>query len=142
VRILSREEESMDSWSCLLVHKGPGMISDAVCASLKMAACKLHLDRKDRMDIFTNVCEGVIETTWDTRVVGARSGVLFRAQIGSDAGEYHVNFLLSTEDLDRGVGLLRDIEAGEAWGEGEGRVPVPDLYKFYDLRRAVSRSTH
>ena len=132
---------SNDSWTCLMVEKGPGMISDDVRAALKMAACDLHRKKWDRMHIVSDVCDGIIETAWDTHMVGSRSGVLFRTQIGSEAGEYHVNFLLNTEDLERGAEVLREMEerGEQVWGTSPAPFPCPALYRFYDLHRTSRR---
>ena len=132
---------SNDSWTCLMVQNGPRMIEDEVRAALKMAACDLHLKKWERMHIVSDVCDGIIETAWDTHVVGSRSGVLFRTQIGSGTGEYMVNFLLGTDDLERGAEVLREMEErGEAgWRTGEGVLPCPALYRFHDLHRAGRR---
>jgi hypothetical protein len=132
---------SYDSWTCLMVEKGPGMISDDVRAALKMAACDLHLKKWDRMHIVSDTCDGIIETAWDTHLVGTRSGVLFRTQIGSEDGEYMVNFLLSTDDLERGAEVLREMEErGESvWGRAPTPFPCPALYRFHDLHRTGRR---
>ncbi len=124
-----------------MVQKGPGMITDDIRAALKMAACDLHLKKWDRMHIVSDICDGIIETSWDTHTVGTRSGVLFRTQIGSDKGEYMVNFLLNTDDLERGAEVLREMEEkGEAvWGKSAAPFPCPALYRFYDLHRTAHR---
>src|SRR3989338_10824593 len=116
-----------DSWTCLMVEKGPGMIPDEVRAALKMAACDLHLKRWDKMHIVSDVCEGIIETAWETQTVGTRSGVLFRTQLGCEAGEYLVNFLLSVDDLTRGAEIIRETEERGVgvWGRSEERFPCP-----------------
>ena len=133
---------SYDSWTCLMVEKGPGVLTDEIRAVLKMAACELHLKQWDRMHIHSEVCEGVIETAWATKVVGARSGVLFRTQIDSEEGEYLVNFLLNDDDLERGAEFLRELrEAGAApTGVAEEPFPCRDLYRFYDLRETMRRA--
>lgn len=132
---------SYDSWTCLMVEKGPSMLNDDVRAALKMAACDLHLKRWERMHIVNDVCDGIIQTNWTTHVVGARSGVLFRAHIDSGTGEYKVNFLLGTTDLERGAELIRQREErGEGvWKSSEGRIPCDALYEFYDLAQSSGR---
>lgn len=132
---------SYDSWTCLMVEKGPGMITDEVRAALKMAACDLHLKKWERMHIVSDVCNGIIETAWDTHLVGTRSGVLFRTQIDSETGDYRVNFLLSTDDLERGAEVLREMEEkGQGvWGTSPEPFPCPALYQFYDLNRTSRR---
>ena len=132
---------SHDSWTCLMVQKGPGIIDDDVRAALKMAACDLYLNKWDRMNIVNDVCNGVIETKWDTHSVGARSGVLFRTQIDSETGNYMVNFLFSTKDLERGADILREMKEQEGSGlaVASGRFPCEALYQFYDLSRPANR---
>lgn len=133
---------SYDSWTCLMVDRGPGMLAEEVRAALKMAACDLYLNRLERMRVATEVCSGYIETGWETHSVGARSGILFRTQIDCEQGDYHVNFLLSVGDLERGAGRLRDrIERGEyAVGTSEERFPCEALYEFHDLGERYRRS--
>jgi len=130
----------MDSWTCLLVEKGPGMLDDAVRTALKVAACDLHLKRWDTMHIMSDVCEGIIATSWSTHTVGARAGVLFRAEVDAEAGLYRVNFLLNIKDLERGAELLkaREDEEEEYWVQNPVRIPVAELYMFEDLRRRHS----
>ena len=88
------------------------------------------------MRIVSEVCNGLIETEWHTKTIGARSGVLFKAQIDNVQGDYFVNFLLSTDDLERGAEVLREmIERGERIGELlAGPAPCPELYHFRNLR--------
>ena len=126
---------SYDSWTILMVKNGPGLIADGVRNSLKAAACNLTLKKWDKMHIVNDHCTGRIQTAWTTHNVGGRSGVLFRAQVESDDGEYLVNFLLSTEDLERGAEILRKMEEGGQgmWADGSGQIPCPELYEFYDL---------
>jgi hypothetical protein len=132
-----RKAMSHDSWNCLLVEEGPGILSDEVCLSLKIAACELHLGKVDKKLIDTGVCNGIIQTQWETRMVGAHSGVLFRAQVTDETVDgYKVNFLLNTEDLKTGAALLRKLKDGRdlPWTSGAGRLPCPELYEFRDLR--------
>lgn len=134
-----------DSWSCLLVEDGPGMLSDEVCAALKMAACRLHLERKDRTQLFTEVLDGVIETEWKTYPVGARSGVLFHAHVDCKDGiDFKVNFLLNMDDLKRGADFLRQLEeqTETPWGISSAPFPLSALYQFRDLRQGASRTMH
>jgi hypothetical protein len=127
----------MDSWSCLMVEKGPGIITDDIRASLKLAACDLALRKCDRLPIDTEACDGIIQTEWKTYSVGSTSGVLFRAQVTEETGDYFVNFLLNEDDLKRGADLIREMREGpgRSWGKSPTRFPVPELYEFYDLRK-------
>lgn len=125
-----------DSWTCLSVERGPGMLSDEVRNLLKAAACDLYIKKWDSMHIENDVASGVIKTAWESHVVGGRSGVLFRARVDSkDGTDYQVNFLLSTEDLERGaehIRTMREKESG-AWEDAPGRVPCEALYQFERL---------
>ena len=126
-----------DSWTCLMVENGPGMISDRVRTALKLAACDLHLKKWDQMHIVSDIVEGVIKTEWKTHLVGVRPGVLFRAQIDCEDGtDYKINFLLNEDDLEHGAKVLREMEerAGGDWQTSSTRFPVPELYQSYDLR--------
>lgn len=49
-----------DSWTCLMVEKGPGTIDDDVRSDLKLAACDLNMRKHDRMNIVSDVCDGVL----------------------------------------------------------------------------------
>ena len=98
-----------DSWLSVMVDKGPGMLDDRIKLSLKVAACELHLDGFDQKFIHTDVCTGLIHTTWQTHMLGTRAGILFKSQIDSEAGEYFVNFLLSSIDLKTGSELIRKL---------------------------------
>lgn len=125
-----------DSWSCLMVEKGPGVITDEVRAALKMAACNLSLKKIDRSKINSEVCDGIIQTAWDSHIVGSRSGILFRAQITEKSGDYFVNFLLNEDDLKQGGELLRQLEEkrGGSWTAVQEPFPLKELHVFYDLR--------
>ncbi len=121
-----------DSWTCLMVEKGPAMITGEVRSALKFAACDLHYKKWDSMRIVGNdACDGLIETDWKSYTVGARSGILFRAQLSAESGD----FLFNQKDLDRGAEVIREMEErkGEDWRTAEGRIPVPELYQFDDL---------
>ncbi len=123
-----------DSWTCVMVDKGPGILDECVQLSLKVAACELHLEGFDQKLISNDVCTGLIKTTWSTHMLGTRAGILFKAQIDNEAGEYFVNFLLSSEDLKTGGELIRKLKEEPVYMvRGRGTVPVEDLYRFEDL---------
>lgn len=129
-----------DSWTCLMVEKGPGMLDDDVRTALKKAACHLQYKRWDRMHIESDVCGGLIETAWKTHVVGSRPGVLFRAQIEGEEEDYFVNFLLSVDDLERGAHVLREEEReGNVWADSSTSFPCEDLYRFENLRKSAQK---
>lgn len=133
-----------DSWSCLSVERGPGMISDEVRNALKAAACDLHLKKWNEVRIENALISGVIKTEWDTHMVGGRSGVLFRAQIDCEDGtDYKINFLLHEDDLERGAEIIRQMEEREGgdWHSTPVQFPIPALYEFHDLR-GPSRRLH
>ncbi len=134
---------SYDSWTCLMVEKGPGIITGEVRAALKMAACDLQRKKWDRMHIQSDVCGGLIETAWKTHAVGSRSGILFRAQIdGDSANGYMVNFLTSiAEDLKRCADVLHEMEerGEEKWSAAQSPFPCEALYRFDDLHRTGRR---
>lgn len=127
-----------DSWTCLMVEDGPGLVPDMVRDALKMTACLLHLERRDRTLISSDVCDGTVSTEWATHAVGSRSGILFRASISASGGDWRVNFLLHTRDLECGADILREREAVSLgpWRRSEGRIPCAALYEFSDLSRA------
>lgn len=126
---------SYDSWTCLLVQKGPGMVPDDVCAVLKYAACDLHRQRKAAMVIKSDVCDGFIETDGKSFAVGGRTGILFRAKVEGEEGEYMVNFLLNEHDLERGAAALRRlVEEGKlVYNASDSPIPCSELYRFRNL---------
>ena len=134
---------SYDSWTCLMVEKGPGILDDKVRLALKVAACDLRRRQHDRSLLSTSVCDGVIKTEWKSFAVGSRSGILFNAQITGERGDYLVNFLLGEDDLDRGAELLREkFEEGGVYIDAPQRFPVDELYKFENLHVRTSRARH
>ena len=133
-----------DSWSCLLVNKGPGLLPEKVSLVLKIAACDLHRQKWDTMRLSNDIAIGIISTEWNTYSVGGRSGVLFRAHVDCESGtDYQVNFLLSERDLEHGAKILQEREErGEiGWQESRTPFPIPELYQFKDLR-GPSRGLH
>jgi hypothetical protein len=124
-----------------MVKDGPGVIPDQVCAALKMAACELNLKRWDSMPIVSVICDGIIETKWNTHSIGSRSGVLFRTEIESSIGMYKINFLLGIADLERGTEVLREMEEEEdgVWITNAGKLPCTELYRFHDLHKTARR---
>ncbi len=123
-----------------MVKNGPGMIPDNICDHLQFSACDLFLRKQDRMKIVGNgPCQGVIETDGKHYMVGTRGGILFKAQVTTDGGEYQVNFLLGEDDLvEFGKVMMDQIQNGEmknVWGQGRGKIPLSELYNFADLKR-------
>lgn len=103
-----------DSWTIIMVSSGgPGIIGDDVRAALVAAAYNLHVQQCERMRIDSEVCDGIIQTNRDTCTVGSLSGVLFRAQIDTEAGGWLVEFLLHKKDLKRAAEILRRQELFE-----------------------------
>lgn len=123
-----------DSWTCIMVEKGPGILPEDVKLSLKVAACELHLKGLDQMLISDKHCMGLIKTEWKTILYGERSGVLFKSQIDSEAGTYHVNFLLNRTDLETGGELIRRLKEDPMIAfMGTGHLPIEELHQFEDL---------
>jgi len=130
-----------DSWTILMVQDGPGILPDDVRTALKLSACELSWKKRDCRHIVSDVCEGFIETKWETRIVGVRSGILFHSQITIGNGSNcRVNFLLSVDDLARGEKILREMEESGAynWSMNEERFPIEDLYRFDNLQACGS----
>jgi hypothetical protein len=128
---------SKDSWTCLLVEKGPALVDDAVRNALKRTACEMQLHRVDRLIVKNDIIDGVVTTTWSTHLIGTRSGVLFKSHLDSSTGsDYKVNFMLSVEDLERGAEIIKEYEEGarKNWSKVSGTLNIPDLYQFEDLR--------
>lgn len=121
-----------DSWTCIMVEDGPGLLPEEVRAALKFEACKLHRDRFDSGMMSNDVCTGYIETMWDTHTVGSRTGVLFKTQLTCEEGDYWVNFLLHENDLVRGAEIIDSLKDESIWLPGPP-VPVEGLTRFLDL---------
>lgn len=111
------------------------MIPDEIKRAFKMAACRLHREKRDQMLFKTEECSGVIKTDWETRSVATRSGVLFKAEVESEDGSWQVNFLLHTRDLERGAERLHDEDVFKdgVWLTTPVEFPVEELYQFEDL---------
>lgn len=125
-----------DSWVCLSVSKGPGVIDEQIKAVMKRAACSLHRDKKDRKLFTSDICSGLIETAWKSATLGAQTGIIFHIEVENDDGLWQVNFMMNTKDLERGAAIIDEL--GDASMEGEWResptdFPVPELYHFKDL---------
>ncbi len=125
-----------DSWTCIMVENGPGLLPEEVKLSLKVAACELHLRGLDEMLLSDDHCMGLIKTSWNTVSYGNRSGILFKSSVESETGEYRVNFLLNRIDLETGSALIRRLkEDPTVVLTGKGRLPIDELYQFEDLYR-------
>lgn len=125
-----------DSWTCLMVGKGLSYIDEDVRNTLKAGGCDMYLRKVDKLSFSNDFCAGTIQTSWDTQMVGIRSGVFFEAVITTDSGDCQVNFLINTKDLERGAETLRKIAEGNdgEWAALEG-VPPSILSQFRDMRR-------
>lgn len=120
-----------------MVKNGPGMLRDEVRDELKLFACRMQQGYVSEMRMRGKYCSGIMKTDWDSFSVGTRAGILFQAQFDWDGGECQVNFLLSEDDLQAGARLIEEaIERGTdgTWESLDGIIPVPELYKFRDLR--------
>ncbi len=106
-----------DSWTCVTIDKGPGVLPDELRTALKIAACEMYDDRKPLLRFDHTLGAGEIDTEWLHRMVGNRGGILFRARIETDDGEYQVQFLVNSDDLKRGAKRLKKVieRHGETW---------------------------
>jgi hypothetical protein len=134
-----------NSWTCMMVSKGPGLVSEEIRNHLQLAAADLTLRKWDRMKIVGNKspCEGIIETDWKHHLIGTRGGILFRSQVEGENGEYFINFLLSEEDLKEGAKTLQKQyeENGFDWQASREPFPLAELYEFRDLKRSIGGNT-
>lgn len=130
-----REIVMADSWTCIMVEKGPGLLDDSIGSALRKAACVLSHKGLDAAPFREKYCEGFIETNWKLVVYGSKAGIVFRTQVAADGGEFKVNFLMSREDLKRGADILRAHEEGnyEFLVRSRGRPDLPELMDFSDL---------
>lgn len=127
-----------DSWSILGVVNGPGILSNEVAASMKMAACILFKFKRKRMKFGSGLCDGILETDWESKMIGARSGILFYADIHVESGPCNVNFILSEDDLEEGARRLQegtyDPANSGSWSRFRHKFPDESLYQFRNLR--------
>lgn len=138
---------SFDSWTCISVEKGGGVIPEELKCAIKMAACQLHLEKRQNLLFESTFCSGYITTSWESVRLGGCSGILFSAELDSDIDEtmlnWRINFLLNTRDLEQGAKLLEQGEYEDTdltfTTELPFRLPVDQLYAFNDLR---SRAMH
>ena len=131
-----------DSWACIMVRKGPGMIDEDTKATLIMAACDLKRKNRDRMGFKGDACGGLIESSWKTHLVGTCRGILFRASVMEEKDDYEVNFLLSDSDLENGARQIQEArERGEKlWHRGATAVPCQALYRFLGSHAPKTRN--
>lgn len=128
----------LDSWTCVMVRKGPGIIPDDVKNHLQISAGDLYLKKWDRMRIVGDgACNGIIETDWKRYHIGVRSGILFRSQVDSKKGEYLVNFLLREDNLETSASKIRSYceENSIDWRVTQSTFPLRELYEFRNLRQ-------
>lgn len=130
---------SYDSWTCISVPKGGGLIPDELMHAAKTAACKLHLEKRNSLLFTSEVCDGYISTSWEDQLLWTRSGIFFTVEATMDDQEWQINFLLNSRDLEKGAKLL---EKGEELDPEDVvsinmpfRMPIDRLYQFHDLRR-------
>ncbi len=133
---------SFDSWTCISVERGGGIVPDELKCAIKMAACQLHLDKRQHLLFESEFCSGYITTTWDSVRLGGCSGILFSVELDSDIDKktlsWRINFLLNTRDLEHGALLLEQGEYKDTdvmfTAELPFRLPIEQLYAFNDLR--------
>ena len=130
------------SWTCVMVQDGPGMLSEAIRLVLQVAAYKLSLDGFDSSRITSTVCEGYIETDWQSHLIGTRGGILFKTILTSEDGDYAVNFIISEDDLAAGKEFIRGVEESDEIAQFAspvgGRIPLDALYELLDPRISVT----
>ena len=126
-----------DSWTCIMVRNGPGLIPDLVRQRLKLEACRLYAKEKERAGFKTPECSGVLLSTRRAHSVGARTGILFKAEVEiSGHPECQINFLLSVADLERGAQFVQQVEEANRAVMVPGMVDeCPELYQFKNLSR-------
>lgn len=130
-----------DSWTCITVDDGPGILPDEVRTALKLAACEMHDDKLALLRFKHALCQGEIDTEWEHRMVGGRGGILFHARIDADDGEYKVHFLVSNADLKRGAKRLKKVveRHGDNWKYLPADVFGDIVHEFDDLRQQPRR---
>ncbi len=135
-----------DSWICLMVKGGPGLVPEDVKRTLKMAACDLKL--KDLPVTFQTgeTCKVEVTTKWVRHTVGTCTGFLFYGEVHEGRKKsYRVNFLLNAANLREGARILKDMIAAGEDGEAftvTGKLPVDELYRFDDLGGHTRRRLH
>lgn len=130
-----------DSWTCITIDKGPGVLPDELRSALKIAACEMYDERKPLLRFKHALGAGEIDTEWLHRMVGNRGGILFCARIDAEEGEYHVQFLVNLDDLKRGAKRLKKVieKHGETWEYLSLEVLGAIAKEFDDLRAQPRR---
>lgn len=94
-------EAFTQAFACMILD-GPSLLDERTRNTLVMAALAMRKEGRADAEISSNVLAGVVETDGDVRNVGVLSGVVFRATFESSGGDHKVDFLVSTQFLEKG----------------------------------------
>ncbi len=133
-----------DSWTCVMVAGEFGVIPDKVQIALKLAACDMRIEKRDQMLFKGEDCNGFLVTGWNSFMIGARSGILFRSEVDVEGKSIKVNFLLSEADLKQGAKRLKRMyKQGRITSIARvGQIELPALRDFSSLRAGGSSARH
>lgn len=76
-----------------------GMVPEHVRRVLFMSAWKMFRDKRGDIAFSDGTCDVIVTTEGKTAVIGALSGIVFRARVVSDGGDYQVNYLIAGRTL-------------------------------------------
>ena len=111
-------------------------ISDEVRDTLLAHAYLMLRSYKRKTKVRTNDCEGVIETDFKETHLYGMNGIVFKARLGTNAGDLKVSYLVRHQDLE----MAEEAEHG-AWLEpDEFDSPLPPSKLRKNPIRAVSKA--
>lgn len=91
----------MEGIYCLMFG-GKGL-TDRISSVLYKAACKMFQTNSKKKSVKFSDSEAIIRTQFSTAIIGSISGTKFVADVESDEGKTHVEFLVANSDLDRAI---------------------------------------
>lgn len=82
---------------CLMVSGKP--LTFEISDVLLKIACQMVKKTKDRQTVKLDQIEGLIFTDFRRATLGSISGIVFRAEISTEAGDTCVSYIVRTEDM-------------------------------------------
>lgn len=82
---------------CLMVSGKP--LTFEIFDVLLKTACQMVKDSKDRQKMKSDQMEGLVFTDFRRATLGSISGIVFLAEISTEAGDISVSYIVRTEDM-------------------------------------------
>jgi len=83
----------------ICMNGSAGIVPEEIRRVLFMCAWKMYRDKRDTIAFADGACDVLVTTGGVTAVVGAISGIVFKARVVSDGGDYQVNYLIAARTL-------------------------------------------